>query len=235
MCDWSVTADIRQKDQQGTYVEYMGGCCHGEVAKHFPELAKFIPLHCSNHYGAPMYSVRNGIYHIRKSGISVAMKYLRISEQECVKLYIASEDELYFKYLLFSLGIVDRWKRESEELIKELEKMCGKKWVNPYMPEREDGTIGESPGCGSILVAFGEENAETLRSSNIEGRYIQVNQEPCNTHVDWEQRRYEIAKTILPITSVSGRGPHGELILETCDKAAELAVVYADDLIKKLK
>lgn len=100
---------------------------------------------------------------------------------------------------------------------------------------REDGTIGESPGCGSILVAFGEENAETLRSSNIEGRYIQVNQEPCNTHVDWEQRRYEIAKTILPITSVSGRGPHGELILEACDKAAELAVIYADALIKELK
>lgn len=83
---------------------------------------------------------------------------------------------------------------------------------------REDGTIGESPGCGSILVAFGEENAETLRSSNIEGRYIQVNQEPCNTHVDWEQRRYEMAKTMLPITSVSGRGPHGELILEPCLK-----------------
>lgn len=90
-------------------------------------------------------------------------------------------------------------------------------------------------GCGSILVAFGEENAETLRSSNIEGRYIQVNQEPCNTHVDWEQRRYEMAKTMLPITSVSGRGPHGELILETCDKAAELAVIYADALIKELK
>lgn len=66
-------------------------------------------------------------------------------------------------------------------------------------------------------------------------RYIQVNQEPCNTHVDWEQRRYEMAKTMLPITSVSGRGPHGELILETCDKAAELAVIYADALIKELK
>lgn len=101
--------------------------------------------------------------------------------------------------------------------------------------KEQDGTIGESPGCGSILVAFGEENAETLRSSNIEGRYIQVNQEPCNTHVDWEQRRYEMAKTMLPITSVSGRGPHGELILEACDKAAELAVIYADALIKELK
>lgn len=35
------------------------------------------------------------------------------------------------------LGIVNRWKRESEELIAELEKMCGKKWVNPYKPEEE--------------------------------------------------------------------------------------------------
>lgn len=141
MCDWSVTADVRWKNQRGQYEEYMGGCCHDEVAKHFPELAKFIPLHCCNHYGAPMYPVRNGIYHIRKSGMSIAMKYLRISEQECVELYIASEDELYFKYLLFSLGIVDRWKRESEELIAELEKLCGKKWVNPYMPEKERFTL----------------------------------------------------------------------------------------------
>ena len=46
---------------------------------------------------------------------------------------------------------------------------------------------------------------------------------------------FTVAKTMLPITSVSGRGPHGELILEACDKAAELAVIYADALIKELK
>lgn len=135
MCDWSVTADVRWKNQRGQYKEYMGGCCHDEVAKHFPELAKFISLHLCNHYGAPMYPVENGIYHVRRSGMSVAMEYLRISEQECAELYKASEDELYFKYQLFNLGIVDRWKRESEELIAELEKLCGKKWVNPYKPE----------------------------------------------------------------------------------------------------
>ena len=123
MCDWSVTADIRQKNQYGTYGEYMGGCCHDEVAKHFPELAKFISLHLCNHYGAPMYPVENGIYHVRRSGMSVAMEYLRISEQECVELYKASEDKMYFKYLLFNLGIVDRWKRESDELLVELEKV----------------------------------------------------------------------------------------------------------------
>lgn len=141
MCDWSVTADIRRKNKCGTYGEYMGGCCHNEVAKHFPELAKFISLHLCNHYGAPMYPVENGIYHVRRSGMSVAMEYLRISEQECVELYKASEDKMYFKYLLFNLGIVDRWKRESDELLVELEDLCGKKWVNPYTPEKERFTL----------------------------------------------------------------------------------------------
>lgn len=50
MCDWSITADIRWKNEYGIYKEYMGGCCHDEIAKHCPELAKFIPLHCCNHY-----------------------------------------------------------------------------------------------------------------------------------------------------------------------------------------
>lgn len=137
MCDWSVTADIRQKNKYGTYGEYMGGCCHNEVAKHFPELAKFISLHLCNHYGAPMYPVENGTYHIKNSDKSVAIEYLRISDKEYSKLSEAVDDEMYFKYMLFNLGIVNRWKRESEELIAELEKMCGKKWVNPYKPEEE--------------------------------------------------------------------------------------------------
>ena len=141
MCDWSVTADIRQKNQQGTYVEYMGGCCHDEVAKHFPELAKFIPLYYSNHYGAPMYPVENGIYHIKNSDKSVAIEYLRISDKEYYKLSEAVDDKMYFKYLLFNLGIVDRWKRESDELLVELEDLCGKKWVNPYTPEKERFTL----------------------------------------------------------------------------------------------
>lgn len=39
------------------------------------------------------------------------------------------------------LGIVDRWKRESDELLVELENLCGKKWVNPYIPEKERFTL----------------------------------------------------------------------------------------------
>lgn len=40
---------------------------------------------------------------------------------------------------------------------------------------QSDGSIGGSPGCGSILFAFGEDNAEILRQSKIKGRYIRLN------------------------------------------------------------
>lgn len=37
---------------------------------------------------------------------------------------------------------------------------------------REDGTQGGSPGIGSVLIAFGSQNALALRSSGIEGFYV---------------------------------------------------------------
>ena len=38
-----------------------------------------------------------------------------------------------------------------------------------------DGIRGNSPGCGSILIAFGEENAEILKTCNIKGKYVRIN------------------------------------------------------------
>ena len=40
---------------------------------------------------------------------------------------------------------------------------------------RPDGTRGDSPGCGSILIAFGEDNADILRTCDIAGKYIRIN------------------------------------------------------------
>lgn len=40
---------------------------------------------------------------------------------------------------------------------------------------RPDGTRGDSPGRGSILIAFGEGNAEILRTCNIAGKYVRIN------------------------------------------------------------
>lgn len=40
---------------------------------------------------------------------------------------------------------------------------------------RPDGTRGDSPGCGSILIAFGEDNTEILRTCDITGKYVRIN------------------------------------------------------------
>ena len=202
ICDWSITADVDWKNKHGKYEDYLGGCCHDEVAKHFPELAKFISLHLCNHYGAPMYPVENGIYHVRRSGMSVAMEYLRISEQECAELYKASEDELYFKYQLFNLGIVDRWKRESEELIAELEKLCGKKWVNPYKPEEERFVLTLTDEERSLIeerIKAGHYSSENIEKRRVEAHKAKMaakRAEICERY-DKKIRQAEAEKKII--------------------------------------
>jgi hypothetical protein len=46
---------------------------------------------------------------------------------------------------------------------------------NDYESWSSDGTRGDSPGCGSILIAFGEDNAEILRTCDIAGKYVRIN------------------------------------------------------------
>lgn len=202
ICYWGITADIRWKSKHGIYEEYMGGCCHDEIIKHCPELAKFIPLHCCNHYGAPLYPVENGIYHVRRSGMHVAMKYLRISEQEYVELYKASEDKVYFKYMLFDLGIVDRWKRESDELLVELENLCGKKWVNPYKPEEERFTLTLTDEERSLIEErieagyYSTENIEKRREEAHKAKMVEKRAKICERY-DKEIRQAEVEKKIM--------------------------------------
>lgn len=39
---------------------------------------------------------------------------------------------------------------------------------------RSDGTQGGSPGCGSVLFAFGENNAKILEGNKLEGVFIKL-------------------------------------------------------------
>lgn len=140
ICDWSITADIYEQRKNGRFVWCAGGCCHEEILKRFPQFKMFVDLHLSNHYGAPMYPVENGFYHITNSSKETAINYLRITETEYNLLHQA-EDKQYFKYLLYMLGIVERWKRESNEALKKLEELTGQTWENPYKPENERFTL----------------------------------------------------------------------------------------------
>lgn len=82
ICDWSITADIYEQRKNGRFVWCAGGCCHEEILKRFPQFKMFVDLHLSNHYGAPMYPVENGFYHITNSSKETAINYLRITEWE---------------------------------------------------------------------------------------------------------------------------------------------------------
>lgn len=115
ICDWSITADIYEQRKNGRFVWCAGGCCHEEILKRFPQFKMFVDLHLSNHYGAPMYPVESGFYHITNSSKETAINYLRITETEYNLLHQA-EDKQYFKYLLYMLGIVERWKEEGKRV-----------------------------------------------------------------------------------------------------------------------
>ena len=39
---------------------------------------------------------------------------------------------------------------------------------------RPDGSRGASPGCGSVLIAWGEDNAKAIRDCNLDGKYIKL-------------------------------------------------------------
>ena len=54
---FAITADIRENGRQ-----YMGGCCHDEIAQHFPEFAPLIKWHLTSTDG-PMHYVANTMYH----------------------------------------------------------------------------------------------------------------------------------------------------------------------------
>lgn len=42
---------------------------------------------------------------------------------------------------------------------------------------RQDGTKGENPGCGSVLVSFGDNNAIFLENCGIPGTFLRLNKD----------------------------------------------------------
>lgn len=59
---FAITANINEKDAGGYWRDHSGGCCHEEVAKHFPVLAPFIKWHLCDS-DMPMHYVANTVYH----------------------------------------------------------------------------------------------------------------------------------------------------------------------------
>jgi len=137
VCDFSITGMIWEKAKNGVWIEAGGGCCHDQILRWWPEFRDFVDLHLSNLYGQPMYPTKNGPYIIREKGINEGAKYLRITTALARQLDTFEDDEDYFAYQLYALGIIEQWEREAKAAIAHLEALTGFEFVNPYKPEEE--------------------------------------------------------------------------------------------------
>lgn len=111
-------------------------------------------------YVAPLYAVENGFYLIGKESKEKVIDYLRVTEEEYNVLRGAS-DKAYFKYILYTMGIVSRWNEEAKEAVKELETLTDNEWVNPYEHDKERKHI----------TAFTDEEAAEMNKRIASGYY----------------------------------------------------------------
>lgn len=209
ICDWSITADIYEKRRNGRFVWCASGCCHEETLKRFPEFKTFIDLHLCNHYGQPMYPVDNGVYHLKNSSRETAINYLRITELEYNILRDSAEDKEYFKYLLYTLGIVDRWEQESLQAIKLLESLTGNTWENPYKPENEHFALKLTDEERTLIenrIKDGYYTSEAIQARKDQKKREEYEKERNKIIADYEKSIQEAENKKLAMLAVLDAG-----------------------------
>lgn len=109
-----------------------GGACHGEILRHFSNLAPFARLHLCDTEGAPLYAVENGFYMLHhEEYANTVCDYLRITTCEANRLRMYSTKEL-FAHGLERMGIIKRWADEARAAIEKLENLTGCYFKDPY-------------------------------------------------------------------------------------------------------
>lgn len=248
-CDFSITGNVYEQKRNGEWEHYTGGCIHDVIVRHFPELKKFIPLHLSNYLGQPMYPEANGQYHIKQSGIKVAMEYMRCQPEEFTSLsfYCENEDRPYFKYLLFKLGLVDRWKKEADEFIKFLEEKTGNEWENPYKPEeerfvlrmtdqeREEIEKKEKDNFYSVEnVNKRIEERKRLRNEAIRQKVIDDCESKCKKEIEERDVKLYIFDSGLPLNNVIFYSHTKEAVFNWLDYESKITKEQFDEFLSKV-
>ena len=145
--DFSITANIFKHGEPKTERNSLGaGCCHDAILKIAPEFKQFVNLHLCDKDGIPMYASTNGYYHITvgfdntENQKEKFCEYYRVTplQYEILK-QTSSADE--YGFTLVKLGIVDRWKIEAKEAIKELERLTG----DTFIDDSKKSQLGLTP------------------------------------------------------------------------------------------
>lgn len=145
--DFSITANIFKHGEPKTERNCIGGgCCHVDILKIAPEFKQFVNLHLCDKDGIPMYASANGYYHITVGFDNTTdqkekfCEYYRVTPlQYEILRQTSSADE--YGFTLVKLGIVDRWKIEAKEAIKELERLTG----DTFIDDSKKSNLGLTP------------------------------------------------------------------------------------------
>lgn len=127
--DFAFTADVWERNPQTKRFRWVcGGCCHEEIAKYFPEVAKFLSLHLNDGKGRPMYYVENSLYWL-KEDTKKAAHYMNVDEAtaEAIKIdcerenvfNLSHEDKVMkFTEILNKYGIIEKWQTLANECLE---------------------------------------------------------------------------------------------------------------------
>jgi hypothetical protein len=173
--DFSITANIRERDSRGILRDAGGGCCHEHILSLRPELKPFVDLHLCTWEGTPLHCAANGFYWLagylelsyveyhgssgrdaktKEECLRIFKDHVRCTDEELPALLeCRSADEL--RIALEDLGVVTRWKEEADAAIRQLETWTGsefesaatrKGWAPVTNEEREIATARRASG-----------------------------------------------------------------------------------------
>ena len=167
---FAFTCMIWRVRRNGTLEEWGGGADTEAIAKRFPELARFVPLHLCDRYGAPT-SITGCIdWYAREYGRGALKEGFRLTDQEAEILYRCRNEKDLIMYQLVKLGIIDRWEHEADECIRFLEEKTGEKYESIYAPgtQKRHGITKEDIAKIDELIAQGYYTEEQIKAREDE-------------------------------------------------------------------
>lgn len=150
--DFSITADIDEKDGRGQWRESGGGCCHDHILKLRPELAPFVALHLSDKDGAPMHGADSAFYWFCGFNGGLGEQYhggsgnggktpeecraifadhVRATEEQIAAIVAASpRTKQELQAIMEDMQFPEQWKREAAAAIAQLETWTEKRFFS---------------------------------------------------------------------------------------------------------
>lgn len=207
--DFSITGDIyaHPSSKADKYFR-SGGCLHEEILEHFPEFAPFVRLHCCDYDGVPMYPAANMLYFMREGFQNTPVNSTAFKAKFCEKYrmtpeqydaFLTCKNETQYKIALQELGILDQWKKEAEEAIKQLEELTGMAFVNDSVKRNFTPPTPEELAEEAKRQAEGyyTHEAEAARKKEAKDKKINKLRERLEKDITAKQKEFEIEKWLI--------------------------------------